>query len=142
MAIKNKMILNWMIGIKRVIKMLRKAMLIMFVLLTHQVRAADKVTMVCDWVLFFPEQDAFIFDIANKTVSWVEEDLVLKLTVKEGLLEFSGVPKSRVQVDKNKYKTHIPIQFTLNRITGVLKVKKEYGDGNPFAKCRLKERIL
>ena len=122
--------------------MLHKVILILFVLITHQAIAADKVTMVCDWVLFFPEQDAFIFDITNEKVLWVEEDLVLKLVVKEGVLEFSGVPKSRVQIDKSKYKTHIPIQFILNRVTGVLKVKKEYGDVNVFSKCTLKKRIL
>lgn len=122
--------------------MLHKVILVLFILITQQARAADKVAMVCDWVLFFPERDAFIFDIDNEKVLWVEEDLVLKLVVREGALEFSGVPKSRVQIDKSKYKTHMPIKFILNRITGVLKVKKEYGDANAFSKCSLKKRIL
>ena len=125
--------------------MLRIAIFIIVFLISNQVKAVEKVTMVCDWVLFLyssPEQDTFIFDIYNESVLWVDEDVVLKLTVKEGLLEFRGVPKSRVQIDKDKYKTHIPVQFVLNRITGNLKVKKEYGDASPFAKCAVKKHLL
>lgn len=125
--------------------MLRYVILFIVFIISYQVKAEDKVSMVCEWNLFsasFPEHDTFIFDIENETVLWVDEEIILKLIVTEGLLKFKGIPSSRVRIDKNKYKTHIPIQFALNRITGGLKVTNEYGKANPFAKCLVKPHLL
>jgi hypothetical protein len=108
--------------------------------------SAETTSMVCKWKLWFDnsyEQDTFIFNIDKKTVYWVNEEQEISLdSLTEGLIQFEGIPASRVRIDKTKFKTHIPIKFSLNRITGELKVDSQYAKANYDSKCEIREPLL
>jgi hypothetical protein len=127
------------------IGMLRITLMIILMSVAPQVFSTP-VPMVCTWSLWFddlPENDTFIFDLETEKIYWVNEEKEIELDkINEGLIKWKGIPSSRVNIDKSKYKTHIPIKFTLNRITGELKVENEYTKSNINSKCVLKTPIL
>lgn len=79
-----------------------------------------EIAMTCEWILYGRQKESFIFNLDKNEVYWVNENKRYPIIeINEGRIVFQGVRSSLLVGDKKSI-SGVPIEFTINRVTGEL----------------------
>lgn len=116
---------------------MKKLLLALFVSLTPTMAMGQtKVFLGCQWTVFDHMEEAFVVDLAEKSVLWVDEEIELKIdVVSDGFITFQG-EKRYVQTGKG-WIENVPLSFKIDRVMGRFYVQSDKVKIDRIGKCEI-----
>lgn len=102
---------------------------------------AKVVGLVCTWSAYSVNKESLLIDITSKAVYWVNENQKMEvLQFNSGRIVMRGV-RSVLQTSQSKAEKRVPMEMTINRISGEFIVRQNVHPFQGPGNCR-KQRLF
>ncbi len=110
-----------------------------------QEKGGDKpktvVGLVCTWSAYSVNKESLLIDVTDKAVYWVNENQKLEiLQFNSGRIVMRGV-RSYLQMSQSQTEKKVPMEMTINRISGEFIVRQKVSPYQGPGNCR-KQRLF